>query len=307
MDMISELVGAVRIGHADGRLIQRSGAWGMRYPAFVGSGFHIVVRGGGWLITADGPAARLEAGHVVLTPSGAEHGLSHAPCSLSDLPLGVMGAEPPLAGTADVELVCGAYRLDHGSLGRHLTGLPDVIPMAPDHERHPEMRSLIGLLGADVSGAEPGGSASRRALLDLVLVHVLRRWLEQNRAVGGPETADPVINAVLREIHDHPQRPWTVQRLSRTAGLSRSAFTRRFTTLVGRPPMAYLTDVRLEHAGRLLRETRSPLAAIASEVGYSTEFAFATAFRRAYGISPGRFRHRAPDVSGCDVAGTPGP
>jgi AraC-like DNA-binding protein len=303
MDMIDELVGSVRIGRADGRIIQRSGAWGMRHPAFDGSGFHIVLRGGGWLITDEGPPTELMPGHVVLTPSGAAHGLSYAPCALSDLPPGVMGAEPPLAGQVDVELVCGAYRLDHSRVHRYVTGMPDVIAIAPDHDRYPELRSLVSLLAAEVSAARPGGSANRRALLDLVLVHVLRRWLAQNRGASRPEITDPAISAALHEIHAGPERKWTVQQLSNAAGLSRSVFNRRFTALVGRPPMTYLTDLRLANAGRLLRETHAPLAAIAAQVGYSTEFAFAAAFRRAYGISPGRFRSRE---TGHSADGFPG-
>jgi transcriptional regulator GlxA family with amidase domain len=159
------------------------------------------------------------------------------------------------------------------------------------------MRSLVDLLGQDVSRSEPGNSASRRALLDLVLVHVLRRWLEQNRAAGWPNVTDPAVGAVLREMHANPQRQWTVQQLSQVAGLSRTVFNKRFTALLGQPPITYLADLRLTHAGRLLRETEAPLATIAGQVGYSTEFAFAAAFRRAYGISPGRFRHRSVDVA----------
>jgi AraC-like DNA-binding protein len=72
--------------------------------------------------------------------------------------------------------------------------------------------------------------------------------------------------------------------------MSRVAFTRRFTSVVGKPPMTYLRQWRLSCAARLLRETDASLAAIARQVGYSTEFAFAGAFRREYGVPPGRFR-----------------
>jgi AraC-like DNA-binding protein len=54
--------------------------------------------------------------------------------------------------------------------------------------------------------------------------------------------------------------------------------------------MAYLTDWRLSTGARLLRQTGTPLAGIARRVGYATEFGFAAAFRRRYGVPPGRFR-----------------
>ncbi|SEF51531.1 transcriptional regulator, AraC family [Actinacidiphila yanglinensis] len=302
MDMVSEMVERVRIGHANGRLVKRSGAWGMGYTAFAGSGFHIVLSGGCWLVTSDGPATELTTGTVVLTPTGAAHGLSHAPCALDDLPPGVMGPEPEPSEPVDVEILCGAYRLEHGPERLFVAGLPDVIVVPPDHDRYPELRTVVDLLRADVSGTQPGSSASRRALLDLVLVHGLRQWLEQNRAPGLLNVTDPSIAAALHAIHADLGRRWTVQQLSQVAGLSRAAFTRRFTALVGRPPMAYLTEQRLTYAGRLLRETTAPLAAIAGEVGYATEFAFAAAFRRAFGVSPGRFRR--PPAAAAGVVAT---
>ena len=96
--------------------------------------------------------------------------------------------------------------------------------------------------------------------------------------------------AALDRIHAAPNHPWTVPDLSAIAGLSKTAFVNRFTTVAGQPPKRYLTEWRLSCAARLLRDTDAPLAAIARRVGYSTEFALSLAFRRDYGISPGRFR-----------------
>ncbi|MDT0321013.1 helix-turn-helix transcriptional regulator [Streptomyces sp. DSM 44918] len=77
------------------------------------------------------------------------------------------------------------------------------------------------------------------------------------------------------------------------AGLSRSPFARRFTALVGRPPLAYLTWWRMTLAAQLLRADDRPVARVAEQVGYTSEYAFSKAFRRAYDTSPGRYR-RAP-------------
>jgi AraC-like DNA-binding protein len=173
-----------------------------------------------------------------------------------------------------------------------LRRLPDVIYVSLDYDRHPELRSLIDLLDDDVTHPRPGTGVTRSALVDLLLVHVLRLWQEEQGAAGWPAVDDAAIAAALREIHQSPQAPWTVQRLSEMAGISRTAFTRRFTSSVGKPPMAYLIGWRLIRAAQLLRETEAPLAVIARQVGYSSEFAFAGAFRREFGISPGRFRRR---------------
>ncbi len=289
MDLISEVIRTVRVGSAGARLIRQTEPGGVRFPAFDGSGFHIVTHGTCWLISHDEPV-ELRPGDVVLTSSGAEHGLSPVPCALQDLPVVLMGPHPPSPGPAAFEFMCGAYRLEHQRPPQYLRALPDLIALSPDYERHPEMRALVTLLAADIAAARPGCSATLRALLDLILVQVLRQWHERDNPSGWPEVTHPGIAAALREIHENPHRRWTVTRLGEIAGMPRAAFSRLFTTAVGQPPMAYLTGWRLSRAARLLRETDASLARIAPQVGYSTEFALSAAFRREYGVSPGRFR-----------------
>ena len=290
MDVISEAIGAIRTGSANARRVKESGSWGMRYAAFDGTGFHVVLNGSGWLLTPGGAPRVLRPGDVVLVPSGAEHGLSHASSELDALPLAVMSGDPPPPGPADFEFLCGAYRLGHGQVPHYLRSLPSVIVVSPDYDRDPQLRLLAGLLRADTAEQRPGAEATRPALLDLLLVHVLRQWQGQGRAPDWPQVSDPAIAAALRRVHRDPRQPWTVQQLSDAAGMSRTAFTRRFSAALGTAPRAYLASVRLGRGARLLRETRAPLASIARQAGYSTEFAFGAAFRREYGISPGRFR-----------------
>jgi AraC-like DNA-binding protein len=127
------------------------------------------------------------------------------------------------------------------------------------------------------------------------LLHSLGAWLHEP-ARRHPTTGwaaaltDPAITAALRSIHDDPARPWTVQELGARAGMSRATFARRFTALVGRPPLTYLTWWRMTTAARLLRDTDAPLSTIARQIGYTSEFAFTTAFKRQYGTAAGRYR-----------------
>ncbi|MFC5827356.1 cupin domain-containing protein [Nonomuraea insulae] len=294
MDLISEIIGTMRVGSAGARLIRQTDRRGVRFSAFSGSGFHIIRRGTCWLITEHGEPVRLGPGDVVLASSGAAHGLRATPCALADLPEVVPGPFPPEPGPADFEFLCGAYRLDHGPAPQYLSALPDLIALSPKYERTPRLRTLIDLLAADVAadvaGTAPGTGATLPALLDLVLAEVLRQWYDEQDVSGRPRADDPRIAAALREIHENPQRAWTVAQLSSAAAMPRTAFTRRFTTVVGVPPMKYLTTRRLSRAARMLRESDAPLAAIARQVGYTSEFAFSAAFRRVYGTSPGSFR-----------------
>ena len=299
VDVISEVVGSARAGQAFARRIRGAGTWGLRFPAFAGIGFHVILHGSGWLITTDKKPIALQPGDIVLAPHGTEHGLSHTPRALADLPTATTDTGQPDPGPADIEFLCGAYRIDHGQVHHLLRRLPDIIHASPDYHHHPELRSLIDLLDDDVTRSRPGTGVTRSALVDLLLVHALRLWHEQPGQTTWPTIPDTPIATALRAIHENPQAPWTVQQLSDTAGISRTAFTRRFTASVGKPPIAYLTGWRLMRAAQLLRETQAPLSAIARQVGYSSEYAFATAFRRELGTPPGRFRHhnQKPDES----------
>jgi AraC-like DNA-binding protein len=106
-----------------------------------------------------------------------------------------------------------------------------------------------------------------------------------------------VTAAALQAMHREPGRDWTVAGLAAVGGLSRAPFARRFTELLGRPPLTYLTWWRMTVAAGLLRRTDLTVGAVAGQVGYGSEFAFAAAFKRRFGTPPGRYRRR-PGGSG---------
>ncbi|MCE0535533.1 AraC family transcriptional regulator [Kineosporia rhizophila] len=287
MDVLDQALAGLRIGRAQACTVRLSGTWGYRYPAFDGSGFHLLLSGSAWLLTSTDAPRLLTAGDVVLTPHGAEHGLSHAPAALAALPRAVPEVDLPQPARPDVELLCGAYWLEHGQVHDSLRALPDVVTVSPDLEGNPELGPLFQLMRAKLAESGPGSGTTRPALLDLMLTNLLQQWIFDHH--------DPAIARVLEQIHAAPERPWTVPDLSALAGLSKTTFSERFTDAVGRPPKRCLTSWRLARAAGFLRDTDLPLAAIARRVGYASEFALSSAFRREYGVAPGRFRtYREP-------------
>lgn len=116
--------------------------------------------------------------------------------------------------------------------------------------------------------------------------------------------SDPVVGTALRMLHNNPAHPWTVGALAATTGVSRAALARRFTELVGEPPMTFLAGWRLALAADLLREPDATVGTVAREVGYGSAFALSTAFKRVRGISPGstasRVRRLTAKAGGCD-------
>jgi len=186
----------------------------------------------------------------------------------------------------------GIYEL-HGSVGdRLLAVLPDVtvIPAGP------RTRGSLELLSTEAERDEPGQDAVLNRLLDLVLVIALRAW-GANKDSPLPTwlaaTADPAIGDALATLHADPRHRWTTAALATKVGMSRAAFSARFTTLVGEPPMAYLTGWRMTLAADQLRDTDAPVATVAHDIGYENAFAFSAAFKRTHGHSPTAWRRTA--------------
>ncbi|MFI5933952.1 AraC family transcriptional regulator [Actinoplanes sp. NPDC051494] len=290
VDMITAAISSVRVGRANGRRVAESGPRGLRLPAMPMIGFHVLLSGDGWLITDTAAPVALRPGDVVFTAAGAEHGISRLPCTLGELPPIEMADVPPPPHPVEFEFLCGMYPLQQGRVPGVLRHLPEVLAFTPDYDRHPEVRMVVDMLSDTCTTEQPGGDASRAALIDLMIVHILRHLQTHSAPGQWPLTSEPGLTDALVGMHTDPGRAWTVRQLSDVAGMSRTAFTRRFRAAVGTSPMAYLTGWRLDLAARLLRESSAPLSAVARKVGYSTPYAFTAAFRRAYGVPPGRYR-----------------
>ena len=139
-------------------------------------------------------------------------------------------------------LLTGTYQTP-SEISRLLLGaLPRVITLSEDSWECP----FLDLLSAETLKDDPGQELVLDRLLDLVLIAALRAWL------AGPEAqapawyraqSDDVVGAAIRLLQENPARPWTVASLAAAVGVSRAVLARRFTELVGAPPMTYLAAV----------------------------------------------------------------
>jgi AraC-like DNA-binding protein len=192
----------------------------------------------------------------------------------------------------ETELLTGTYQLD-GEVGRRLLrALPPVAVIGADALESP----LIALLAEEIVRDAPGQEAVLDRLLDLLLIAALRAWFSREDAAAPGwyrAHADPVVGHALRLIHHDPAHPWTVAELAAEAGVSRAALARRFTELVGEPPMAYLAGWRIALAADLLLEPGATIGSVAAQVGYGSPFALSTAFKRLRGVSPREHRAAA--------------
>jgi len=272
--------------------------WGLRIATPDVLGFHLVTEGECWLRTKGEPI-RLLQGDLVVLPSGADHVVSDGPASPAISIEAFLERErrgerrAPAKDARHTTMVCGAFRCEGGP-SPLFSLLPPVLHVtAPEIRASAPLDAALRLLLTEIDRRRPGSEALIDRLVDALFIYVLRAWVEQQ-----PENArgwlgalhDPAIGHVISLVHKEPARRWTVDAFAAAAKMSRAAFARRFTQLVGMPPLTYLTRWRLELARRALRDSNRTLAAIASDVGYESEFAFSRAFKRQLGAAPSAFR-----------------
>jgi AraC-like DNA-binding protein len=287
VDVLSDAIAVMRTGAPSSNRLRLGSPWCYRFAPYDGAGFHVLLRGTGWLIPDHAEPTPLGTGDVVLVPHGVAHTLSDSPRAHDAVPFEAAVADPE----GQVEALCGKYRLDRSRRHPLVAGLPEIIHLPAQVGRHPELRAAIDLLGGEVSGDRPGRGAVLSGLLDLLLVYIVRAWFDGQSGTGWPRALhDPQIAAALERLHTDLARPWRIEDLAASVGLSRATLARRFTTLTGQPPMAYLAWWRMTTAAGLLRETDLPLPGVSRQVGYRSPYAFSHAFKRHFGLAPGRYR-----------------
>lgn len=196
-------------------------------------------------------------------------------------------------GGAAAEIICGAVSLEGRQANPLLAALPEVVHVPGSGGRLSQSVSgTLALLRAELASDAPGADAMAARLADLLLTQALRAYLAHRDGVSG--LRDPLLAPAVRLVNEHPERAWTVDELAGHVGLSRSAFSERFRRMTGEAPIRYLSRVRLTRAAECLRSSDATLAEVAALCGYGSEFSLSKAFKRAFGLSPGRYR-RAPE------------
>jgi len=283
--------------------------------------YHALVSGQCWAALVGQSPARLSSGDVVLFPHGDAHVVSSAPG---------MRADPNVGWYYEAKAEQLPFRVAYDSVGPSVGEAPkaesdatlvcgflgcDVRPFNPLISALPRMLHLRGEAGGawitqfmqhavtESSAKRPGGEAMLARMSEMMFVDAVRRFVdglppESTGWLAG--LPDRHVGRALAVMHERPAHPWTIDDLGREAGLSRSALHQRFVQLIGQPPMQYLTNWRMQVASGLLRNTNATVAAVALDVGYDSEAAFARAFKRLVGVPPATWRRdrRQQDESG---------
>jgi AraC family transcriptional activator of mtrCDE len=283
LDALSAL--AHRLHVHDVRYEQHSGAqWTTEHEADCGGvAFQIVTCGACAMdLPESRQSVRLKAGDVAVLPRGGRHSL--------------YGQTPPLGdgpSALETQLIGGRFALEQPRENFVLAALPELIVVrAAESVDAARLQRLIVAIWDELEAHRPGARAIANDLASALFMMIVRIHLDRERAIGGllnilgHRRAARAVQAMLTS----PARAWTLDELADHASASRASLVRMFQKTVRMAPLEFLAELRLGLARRRLAATNLPLMQIAAEIGYRSESSFSRAFRRRFGVPPGKVR-----------------
>jgi len=276
--------------------------WRYNFAASQDMIFHLLSSGGGYLSVEGDPTPplRVEDGAVLLFPFGHAHSIADELTSPLTQVLHVdydaqreYQGWPSASDESKMVVLCGAFRVEYPGAFPLLHSLPKVVHIPAEQGRTVQgFAEIVHLIAREAATPRLGAQVMLRRLTELLFIHVIRVWVEQQAASSRGWVAalrDQPISTALGLIHQSPEHGWKVEELAEAVALSRSVFSARFTRLVGEPPITYLTHWRMNRATRLLKNNVE-VEKVAALLGYESGVAFHKAFKREVGMPPARYR-----------------
>lgn len=306
MDPLSEVLSLLKPRSYITAGFDAGGAWALTLDDLAGRiKCYAVVKGACWLSFDGEPTAvRLNEGDCFVLPTGRVVKIASDLSATSNLASEVLdpnrsGEIVTYNGGGDVFLVGSRFEVN----GRHaevlLRTLPPLIQVKASGDQA-KLRWFIELMMEELREAHPGSSLVAQHLSHMILVQALRLYLaEQSHTDTGwfAALADPQMSRAITAMHENPAFAWTLPVLAQRAGMSRSTFIQRFRERVGETPIGYLTRWRMMLAGERLIQGRDTIARVAESLGYTSEHAFNTAFKRTMGFSPRRYAREFAEIT----------
>ena len=258
---------------------------------------HLVIAGESYIkIEGEHEARRLKAGDLIFFPRSAEHVLSsEAACNNCGDTLHINNsgaftvASSNSGGEKGLDLFCARFEYDEHADIMH--DLPETVLIKMDH---PSLQCLVSMLQYESAHTLSGSRAIVNALSSVLLVLIVRAYLEQGGAapLGGILNGlrDKRLRQLIQTVVSRPEDEWNIEKMTALANLSRAQLMRLFKQQTGISPHAFVNLIRLRQAAVLLRQTADSVLSVALNVGFQSETHFGKAFKKQYGISPGQYR-----------------
>ena len=276
--------------------------WAIRMKSRNCAHFHFFERGQGWVeLEETRSATSVAAGELVILPHGGAHILrDNRRAKAVDVDCLLESSDDHIlrhgGGGAETSTVCGAFTFENQIGNPIISVLPRIVHVRKDQlNTCDSLRALLGMLADEAGFPREGSGSIIGHLTGIVFVQAVRAWIQtQPHGQGGWLGAlrDKQISAALKLIHQKPDKPWTISKLASEVGMSRSPFANKFTSLVGEPPLTYLTRWRMNLAAGHLRNGQMRIHDIAARVGYESQASFTNAFKRNFAISPTEYKEK---------------
>ena len=296
MDPLSDVLSLLKPRSYKAGGFDTGGSVAVRFPRHAGIKCYAVVSGEGWLTVEGVPdPVSLGAGDCFLLPRGRSFVLASdlavPPVDYTVLLGKPNGVVASYDGGGKCCIVGGHFALD-GKYADILLGvLPPIVHLRKEADKA-ALRWSIERMMQELREPRPGGDMVVEHLAQMMLVQALRLHLAEGLRGGVGwlfALADKQMSAAITAMHADPARRWSLRLLAERAGMSRTSFALKFKETVGSSPMDYLTRWRMLLAADRLERSGDPIAVIAISLGYESESAFSTAFKRVMGCSPRRY------------------
>jgi AraC-like DNA-binding protein len=271
--------------------------------------YHVVIEGELLAMIPGEPSIKVSAGEALLFPGNDGHNLASA----HGLPLvqtatliqpaanGGLARVDHGGGGEVTKIICGFLGSEQG-YNPLIAALPRFLKLDLRQAASREwVEASVRFAAAELAVGKLPSSSVMSRLSETLLVEAVREYsstLPENETGWLSGLRDPYVGRALALIHGNIGKDWMTEDLAKEVALSRSAFVERFTSVVGLPPIRYLTVWRLRTAKLHLREKRASIAQLAHAVGYQSEEAFSRAFKREFGVSPAHWRDRSAEGGG---------
>jgi AraC-like DNA-binding protein len=278
------------------KVVAGGGQWSSRKPRYTDPSFCVMLEGVCWFLPEDGDAIELRDGDFLLLPETPSFVLASDPdLPPTDAPIDIDGDAAYGDEAPTMRMLGGYFQFDRANAELVARLLPPAILIRRGQPGASRLGRIVELIAEEAGEHNRCRDLILERLVEVLLIEAWRFETEhasvERGLLGG--LADPALSGVLRALHADLAGPWTVEKLARTAGMSRAVFADRFSRTVGIPPMQYLTEWRVARAKELLLSDRPTLSAVAGRVGYSSASAFSAAFTRVAGCSPAEFAKRS--------------
>lgn len=293
MDAIAQLFRSLNIQCEVFHNGQYCGQWAVDTSGTNYFSFHVVTYGKCYLHYAQTPEPiALEAGDWVLFPNDAKHAVSHSPAPPQQTNF---AQSEPISDNLNPEgtgIICGYFSHQHPLMKSIVSHLPDCIVIKSSDQKNASVSQLMQVLLRESLTPEQhlgGNKALLEKLSEAIFAILLRDNFSAHQSVLAGYI-HPVLAPVIRELHAHPEKKWSVQSMADVCFMSRAKFAALFKDITCLSPMDYLTQWRFVSAYADLRDSDISMLEVALKYGYDNEASFAKAFKRKVGMTPGSVR-----------------